>query len=344
MNKRPTQADVARLAGVSTATVSYVVNAQSGGRIPISPDTRERVLAAIAELEYQPDARARSLRSGGTKTIGLLIPDMRNPFYWEIVDAVEKEVRAAGYEMLLANTSMDPRREIEALNALSGRRIDALILLISFLDQSREMLRSLAEQRYAVVTFDRVIDELDRVETKYADATPKLMAHLFELGHRRIGFVHGVGSPDLATNRLTLFRECHRLQGLSLDEDLIIHCGESIEDGYQATSSLLSTNPRPTAIVTVNDLLAFGARRAMYEHNLHVPDDVSLAGFDDVSMAAYLNPPLTTVRTNARELGRIAAMLALTRLQQPDLPLRVESVASELVVRASTGPAPGATA
>ncbi|MCP4198380.1 MAG: LacI family transcriptional regulator [Proteobacteria bacterium] len=339
MKKRPTQADVARMAGVSTATVSYVVNNQTEGRIPISPMTRDRVLEAIAKLGYQPDARAKSLRSGGTDTIGLLIPDMRNPHYWEIAEGIEDVAQAAGYEMLLASTSMDPQREIDTLHALTRRRVDALILVLSFLDQSRELLRQLSKQHYSVITLGLAETELDRVETGYAQATPRMMSHLFELGHRRIGFVHGVGSPDLASNRIKLFRECYADQKLALDEDLIVYCGKSMEDGYQATGRLLEREPRPTAIIAVNDLLAIGALSAIYERGLDVPGDISVAGFDDISMAAYLNPPLTTVRANAHEIGRQAAALAIKRILKPDLPVQKACVAAELVIRSSTGPA-----
>lgn len=341
MKKRPTQADVARMAGVSTATVSYVVNDQTEGKIPISPMTRERVLEAIVKLGYQPDARARSLRSGATDTIGLLIPDMDNPHYWEIAEGVEEKVQAAGFEMLLANTSLDPQREIDTLNGLTSRRIDALILTLSFLDQSRGLLQQLAKQRYSVVTLGYAFPGLDCIETGYAGATAQIMSHLFELGHRRIGFAHGVGSPDLATNRLKVFRKSFSDRDIPLDEDLIVHCGKSMEDGYQATRRLLDLEPRPTAIVTVNDLLAIGALRAITEQGLRVPDDISVAGFDDIPMAAYLNPPLTTVRANAREIGRRAAILALKRIQEPDLPVQKACVEAELVIRSSTGPAPG---
>ena len=340
MKKRPTQADVAKLAGVSTATVSYVVNDQTGGRIPISPLTRERVLSAIAELDYQPDARARSLRSGGTETIGLLIPDMHNPHYWEIAEGVEEEMRTAGYGMLLASTSMDPQREVDTLNALAQRRIDALILLLSFLDQSFDLLQQLSAQQYAVVTLGFAVDDLDWVEAGFGSAMPQLMDHLFALGHRRIGFVYGVGSPNMATMRLRLFREAYHQHGFPFDEALFIHCDKAMEDSYHATQTLLAIQPRPTAIITVNDLLAMGALRAIHEAGLRVPQDISVAGFDDIAMASYLTPPLTTVRANAQEIGRQAARLALARIQQPDLPVQTARVEAELVVRASTGPAP----
>ena len=345
MKKRPTQADVAKLAGVSTATVSYVVNKQTDGKIPISTVTRERVLEAIAELGYQPDARARALRSGGTETLGLLIPDMCNPHYWEIAEGVEDEARSAGYEVLLASTSMNPQREIDTLNALTRRRVDGLILTLSFLEQSRQLLRQLSKGHYSVVTLGASsMDELDRVETGYAAAAPALMEHLFGLGHRRIGFVQGVGSSELATNRIAMFREWYLSRGLPIDDGLIVRCGKSMADGYAATQRLLTLSPRPTAIIAINDLLAIGALRAIYEASLDVPTDISVAGFDDIPMANYLSPPLTTVRANAREIGRQAVTLALKRIHQPDLPVQQVCVEAQLITRASSGAVPNPSA
>ena len=242
--------------------------------------------------------------------------------------------------MLLASTSMDPQREVDTLNALAQRRIDALILLLSFLDQSIDLLQQLSAQQYAVVTLGFAVDDLDRVEAGFGSAMPQLMDHLFALGHRRIGFVYGVGSPNMATMRLRLFRQAYHQHGFPFDEALLIHCDKSMEDSYRATQTLLAIQPRPTAIITVNDLLAMGALRAIHEAGLRVPQDISVAGFDDIAMASYLTPPLTTVRANAQEIGRQAARLALARIQQPDLPVQTARVEAELVVRASTGPAP----
>ena len=136
--KRPTQVDVARLAGVSTATVSYVVNGLANGRVPISEDTRQRVLEAVQELGYEPDARAQALRSGDTKTIGLILPDIRNPHFWENADGVEQELRAAGYHLLLSSTALNPEYGEDTFKDLSRRRIDGLILMGFSIVQSAE--------------------------------------------------------------------------------------------------------------------------------------------------------------------------------------------------------------
>jgi len=335
--KRPTQADVAKLAGVSRATVSYVVNNTAG--IAISPQTRTRVLEAVAQLNYAPDARARSLRSGGSNTIGLLIPDLHNPHYWSIVQVVEDSVREQGYDLLLTSTSLDPEREERTLHALLGRRIDALILLLSFLEQSKATLTQLAANGYPVVTLGNTAFNVDAVVATYRNATAQVMDHLLGLGHRRIGFIFGVGSKELATNRMAVYRESLAAAGIPADPSLIDHSGVRIEDGYRAACRLLDHTPRPTALLVINDWLAIGALRAVGERGLRVPEDISIASFDDTEMAAYLNPPLTSVRSNGHELGHQAADLALERIQQPRRPVRRVQIEAQLVVRQSTGAA-----
>ena len=228
--KRPTQNDVAKLAGVSRATVSYVVN--SSPDVPISMETRDRVLSAVAQLNYAPDARARSLRSGGSNIIGLLIPDLHNPHYWSIVEGVEETVREQGYDLLLTSTSLDPLREEKALAALSGQRMDALILTLSFLEQSKATLTQLAANRYPVVTLGNTSFNADAVVATYRTATAQVMSHLLGLGHTRIGFIFGVGSKDLATNRMTVYQESLAGAGIPIDPELIDYSGPRIEDGY----------------------------------------------------------------------------------------------------------------
>lgn len=335
--KRPTQADVARLAGVSRATVSYVVN--DSPHVPISPETRRRVLDAVARLNYAPDARARSLRSGGSNTVGLLIPDLHNPHYWSIVQGAEDRLRQDGYDLLLTSTSLEPEREEQSLHALSARRVDALILILSFIEQSKATLSALAANGYPVVTLGNTSFNVDAVVATFRNATAQVMAHLLELGHTRIGFIFGVGSKDLATNRMAAYKESLTQAGLPIDPALIDFSGVRIQDGYQAALRLLQRSPRPTALLVINDWLAIGALHAVNERGLRVPEDISIASFDDTEMAGYLNPPLTSVRSNGQELGRQAASLALERLQQPGRPIRRVQIEAELILRQSTGPA-----
>jgi LacI family transcriptional regulator len=345
--KRPTQVDVARLAGVSRATVSYVVNNQTGGRVPISEETRRRVLEAVAELDYVPDARAQALRSGNTKTIGLIIPDIHNPHFWEIADGVEQEANAAGYHILLSSIPPENKYAEDIFKNLSHRRIDGLVMVPSFIYQSEEAQKTLAyllKRRVPIVGMmsdhGDVSYNIDRVVSDYRDTTIEVMTHLLSLQHRRIGLIYGIAVPDLGTDRLFAYRESLQTAGLSVDPNLIVECGPTIEDSYQATRQLLELPSRPTALLAINDFLAIGALRAIRDLNLNVPQDVSLFGYDDIPLAKYLVPRLSTASKDGEKMGREAVRLLLARLQDPDRPRQEIRLPARLILRESTGPAP----
>lgn len=336
---------MARLAGVSTATVSYVVNGRANDRVPISENTRQRVLDAVAELGYLPDARAQSLASGDTKTIGLIIPDIRNPHFWEHAEGVGQEARASGYHILLSETGLDSEYEEDIFKDLSRRRIDGLILMGSFIEQSEEaknILTTLLKRRLPIVELiDHSVDyEVDFVVSDYRAATKEVMSYLLSLQHRRIGMIYGVATPELAEDRLQPYHDSLQAAGLPVDQELIARCGPTIEDGYQAALQLLKLPARPTALIAINDLLAIGALRAAGDLGLSVPGDLSLVGFDDIHMAKYLRPRLTTVAKDAVSVGREAVRQLLNRIADPDLPRQKMSIPPRLIIRESTGPAP----
>ncbi len=339
---RPTQVDVARRAGVSRATVSYVLNGQADGRVPISEDTRQRVLQAIEELGYEPDARAQALRSGTTQTIAFIIPDLRNPHFCEYATGVEQEARAAGYHILLSSTNLNYEYANAIFRDMARRRIDGLILASSFILESPDAQATLAQVRergLPVVEFDDLYG-VDSVYSDYRVATREVMNYLLGLGHRRIGFIYGVGGHELAEDRLESYQAGLQAAGLPVEEALILRCGPTIEDGYQAGLQLLKLAQRPTAIVAINDLLAMGAARAATDLSLRIPADLSLVGYDDIPMAHYLVPRLTTVTKNALEMGRQAFKMLLARIQEPSLPRQQHYSPARLVIRESTGPAP----
>lgn len=345
--KRPTQADVARLAGVSRSTVSYVVNGLTDGRVPISEETCRRVLEAVAELDYVPDTRAQALRSGNTKTIGLIIPDIHNPHFWEIADGVEQEAYAAGYHILLSSIPPESKYAEDIFKTLSHRRIDGLVMVPSFIYHSEEAQKTLAyllKRRVPIVGMmadhDNANYNIDRVISDYRDITVEVMAHLLSLQHRRIGFIYGIAIPDLGNDRLFAYRDSLQAAGLPVDPNLIIECGPTVEDSYQATRQLLELPSRPTAILVINDFLAIGALRAIRDLNLNVPEDVSLFGYDDVPLAKYLIPRLSTASKNGEKMGREAIRLLLARLQDPDRPPQEIRLPARLILRESTGPAP----
>src|ERR1044071_5367284 len=238
---RPTQVDVARLAGVSRATVSYVLNGTTNGRVPISDETRQRVLEAIAELDYQPDARAQALRSGATKTIALIIPDLRNPHFCEYATGIEQEARAAGYHLLISSTTLNDEYAVDIFKDLSRRRFDGLILGSSFILQSEEAQTTLDQVRKRGLPIVELSENygVDAVAADYREATKEVMSYLLSLGHRRIGMIYGVGGHELGQDRLQPYQEGLRAAGIPIDPSLIAECGPTIEDGYQAALKLL---------------------------------------------------------------------------------------------------------
>lgn len=342
---RPTQVDVARLAGVSRATVSYVLNGQTEGRVPISEETRQRVLEAIEELGYEPDARAQALRSGNTNTIALIIPDLRNPHFCEYATGIEEAARASGYHMLLSSTALNDEYAVDIFKDLARRRIDGLILASSFILESDEAQATLAQVRKRGLPIVELSDnyDVDAVAADYREATREVMSYLLSQGHRRIGLIYGVGGVgghELADDRLEAYRDGLHAANIPIDPTLVADCGPTIEDGYQASLKLLGLTSRPTAIIAINDLLAIGALRAAVDSGLQVPKDVSFVSYDDIPMAHYFVPRLTTVTKDALTLGRKAFEILLARIQTPDLPRQVIYSPARLIIRESTGPAP----
>lgn len=341
--KRPTQADVARRAGVSRATVSHVVNRRTGDDVRISAETRQRVLDVVAELGYLPDARAVALRSGNTRTIGAIIPDIRNPHFWEYADGIEKEAHARGYRILISSTSPSPEHESDTLKDLTQRRIDGLILQGSFpleYSEVNKTLSRLIKRQLPIVKIGEPADNIDSVWSDYRSVTVEVMEYLIGLGHQRIGLIYGVAAYVSAQDRLEPYKDCLRNAGLPVDDALIAHCGPTIEDAYQAATQLLQMRQRPTAIVAINDMLAFGVLRAAGDLGLSIPDALSVISYDDIPMAKYLNPRLTTVSKDAVKFGKESVRLLLARIEDPNRPIERVNMPIRLIKRESTGPAP----
>lgn len=340
---QPTQTDVARHAGVSRATVSYVINGLTEGRIPISDETRQRVFDAIEELGYEPDARAQALSSGKTNTIALVIPDLINPHFSEFATGVEDAARTAGYHFLLSSiTPNSDEYAVDIFKDLVRRRFDGLILASHFIlnsKEAQEILARIHKRGLPIVEFSE-INNVDTISADYSDATREVVSYLVSLGHRRIGFVYGVDDHQLGLDRLEPYQESLKAAGIPAEQDLVIECGATIEDGYQGALKLLNLVPRPTAIIAINDLLAMSTMRAAADLGLRVPKDLSVVGYDDIPMANYLVPRLTTVTKDAYSAGKTAFEMVMARMQNPDLPRQLTSMTAKLIVRESTGPAP----
>jgi LacI family transcriptional regulator len=340
VKKRPTQMDVARAAGVSRATVSYVLNNQTDQRIPISPETRQRVLETIAMLGYQIDARAQALRSGETRTIGVLLPLYENPFFWELLRGISDEAQAAGYSLLLTHNPLTPELEVQSVREMAEQRVDGLVMIIGFKLVPEAVLAQLRHSHRPVVEISCCPSQFDYVQQDYLQAALALMQHLLDLGHRRIGFLQGVTTPSQGVDRLQAYRIALEQAGLPHDESLLVQCGEHLADGYQAAYGILSRPDRPTALMTINDLLSIAALRAAADLGLRVPHDLSIAGFDDIPFAEYTIPRLTSISTQPVETGREAVRMLLKRIANPDAEQYSALSPWQLRIRESTGRAP----
>lgn len=329
----PTMRDVARLAGVSAQTVSLVIS----GKARISQETRARVESAIEQLGYIPHVAAQTLRSGHSGNIGLLIPDAHNPHFWNFVQGVEEVAVQHNYSVLLTISNLDPDCERRALRSLTEQRVDGLVLLLSYAEllcHELEILRRLGKP----VVSDPWSYGSDQVITPYDRLAQEMMAYLLGLGHRRIGLIHSVGRPEHAAERVAAYRNSLIASGVGIDDRLIVRCRPTFLEAFDAAMQLLDLRPRPTAILGICDLAAFSAMQAALQRGLRIPQDISIAGFDDIEMAALLTPGLTTVRAHSVEAGRMLTRLLLERIANPDLPPRQVEISAELIVRGSTGP------
>jgi len=265
---------------------------------------------------------------------------MQNPHYWQYLSGVEQEAHNQGFALLIYHSSLNREEEGAGLRALAGRRVDGLIVLSAFTRFSEIELRELADSRLPVVDFSPTESPFDCVSANYREATRLLMHHLIGLGHERIALVYGVPDFDIGRDRLEPYREGLRAAGIGAEDEHVATCGTTVEDGYLAALGLLDKPHRPTAIVAVNDFLAFGVMRAAADRGLSIPGDLSVAGFDDIPLVKYTTPRLTTVHRDTEEAGRLAFRILVDRMNDPAMPRRCEQIGSRLVVRESTGTAP----
>jgi LacI family transcriptional regulator len=333
---QPTIYDVARLAGVSTATVSRSLN----GTGQIAPSTRLAIDDAVRELGYQPNRIARSLVTKSTQTIALLLPEITNPFYGALVSGIEQRTLELGYTMLLCTTEGDAGREETYLNLLRAKQVDGA--LVDGLVLPPERIASFIADGFPIVCLDRDVDSTAVPVVQVDNKRGGQMAteHLLALGHTRIAHVAGAPELGISGERAEGYRAALRAAGIEPDPRLV-EVGNYTEDGgYEAARALLARRRRPTAIFAANDLSAVGVLEAVAESGRRVPDDVSVVGFDDLRLAAYTTPPLTTIHPPAREIGARATSLLLDLTRGKKVRRRRHLLDPELVVRRSTAPPP----
>jgi DNA-binding LacI/PurR family transcriptional regulator len=343
--------EVARLARVSPSTVSNLIN---GRDERMRASTRRRVLAAIQELDYQPNSAARQLRTGQVKTIGLVVPSVANPFWGSFAKAVEGQALEYDQQILLCNSERDPAREQAYVDELWADGVRAVIIGSSL--PSFDHLRSAVERGMRLVAFDRepqLGDPPGVVTVSVDNRLGGIMAtrHLLSLGHQRVGFISGAIATVSRRQRLAGYSEALREAGVPFRTEFVWAAGpnddfgdaDSADRGQQGMKELLRIKDPPTAVVAINDMYAIGACAALHEAGLRVPQDVSVVGFDDIMIAALYNPPLTTIRQPLEEMTRYAVE-TIQRLRQNPAAGQSTSVlmGPSLVIRKSAAAPPGA--
>ncbi|WP_328497050.1 LacI family transcriptional regulator [Streptomyces sp. NBC_00414] len=333
-----TMADVARHAGVSVATVSHVLNDTR----PVLPHTRQAVLDAVDALGYTPNGLARSLVTARTRSIGLAVSAISNPYFTEILQGVEAGALEHGYGLLIADPHDDPVHERKAVQLLHERRVDGMIVAPSA--QPQELIGYLGRHDVPTVFLDRLVDgspapgfAFDQVSAESAGSVTHLVTHLAELGHRRIGLVAGLPGLSTTSERITGYRHGLAYAGLPYDERLVIPGNSEAAGAERATGALLSLPAPPTALVTANNAMTIGALRAVRARGLSVPGDLALCCFDDFSWADLFSPRLTAVSQPSKEIGTQAVRLLLERLDSPGRPARTVRLPSAFVHRTSCG-------
>jgi LacI family transcriptional regulator len=310
-------------------------------------ETRERVLRVIAELGYRPSSVARSLISKRTHTAGLLISDVGNPFYSEVIHGVEDVAHTQGYDIFLCNTSYDLARGTKSIQSLIDKRVDGVLFMSS--SMSAEWVHELAERQVPSVVLDWEIAGVEQVAgtitLDFEMGIRAAVAHLLELGHRRLAHVSGPADLWTANVRRDAFFDALCAKNVDPAQVRVIEGNLRITGGRQALAALLSEPCPPTAIFAANDLMALGVVWEARSRGLRVPEDLSVVGLDDIELAAQITPPLTTVALPRYEIGNLAMQMLLELLQssgEPDatIPRPHQQVATRLLIRHSTAPPP----
>jgi LacI family transcriptional regulator len=325
-------ADVARLAGVSVATVSHVLN----GTRAVRPSTRAQVLAAVKRADYRLNPVARSLATARTTTIGLALSAISNPYFGDLVGAIENTAAAAGYTLLLADPKEDPGNELTVVRRLVDRRVDGVVLAPS--GEPAESLALLAERRTPMVLVDRLIDaRLDQVGSENVEPVARLVGHLAEVGHRRIALVAGHRGLATTVERREGYLLGLRRAKLPAEPELVVDGNSETEPARRAVHGLLALSRPPTAIIAANNSMIIGTLRALREAGRRVPQDIALVGFDDFPWAELFAPGLTTVAQPFAEMGRTAIELLLARMTNPTAPPVIVRLPPTFVHRDSCG-------
>ena len=330
---------VAKLANVSTATVSRAINSPH----KVSPGTAERVRQAIESTNFYPDTNARALGSGRSNLYGLIISDITNPFFPELVKAFEDIAVQHGQEVLIANTNYDPERTKLCVIRMLQRKVDGVAIMTS--EMNEDLVEVFSRRQIPMVFFDigTLSPGVSCIRIDYSAGVEMAMSHLIGLGHRHIAFISGPLRLNSARARSKAFAESRVRNRLIISANMIQEGNHRVDGGHAAMQRILSSGARPTAVLASNDMTAIGAMGAIAESGLHVPRDISVIGFDDIQLSAFTMPPLTTVRLPRAEIAE-KAFHALLNAWPPKQANPCEGeehhILPHFVLRQSTGPVP----
>lgn len=323
--------DIARQASVSASTVSHVLN----GTRRVAPATAGVVRDVVARTGYSPNAVARALKTSCTRSVGIAVSVACNPYFGDIVGAIQRECARLGMMVFLSDTRDDPEIEFDVVRALLQRRVDGLILAPSA-DPARRTLRYLAEKRVPCVLVDRIPDDsFDQVGVDNFEAIRALVHRVASDGHRRIGYVGGAAGFETTLERVAGFRAAHADLGLVCDEALVQVGNASVSAAAAAARALLDRRDRPTALISGNNLATIGAMSAVRSLKMRIPADLSLVGFDDFEWADLFEPRLTLVAQPVAEIGQRATLLLMERIAVPEGARRTLRLKTSLVERES---------
>lgn len=329
--------EVADRANVSTATVSRTLN----GSDLVKPRTADKIWRVIRELGYYPSTQARALVSGKSRILGLIISDIVNPFFPELVKSFEFAATRRGYEVIVANTDYNPERMAVCVRRMIERQVDAVAIITSEIEP--HLIEELSRRKLPIVFLDvgKLKPLISNISVDYAKGIREAVQHIVSLGHKRIGFISGPHTLKSARTRRAAFLKCISDCGIKEQRRIVVEANHKVDGGDTAMTHLLSLSDPPTAVLASNDLTAIGAMRAINRAALHVPEDISLVGFDDIELSQCTQPPLTTIRLSRVELGQ-KAFDALYRFLEGQSGSGEEiTVSTTLVLRQSTAPVNG---
>lgn len=325
--------DVAKAAGVSTATVSHVINNTKY----VTDETRENVMRAIKQCNYYPNVHARSLASGRTDIIGLLVSDISNPFFPDLVKSIETAAFERGFSVILLNTNYDAERAADYVRRLIGLKVAGVALMTAELDP--DLIQELVRKKISVVSqnFGRVGEHINNVVIDYAAGVDEAIRHLASLGHRHIVHVAGPNRLNATDVRRDAF--LNSIKKHVPNAKTKVYEGDfKFEGGRRAASEMLSEGELPTAVFAANDMMAFGVMKEFHNAGLSIPNDVSIVGFDDIAFAELTEPPLTTVCLSRIELGRRTVEALMMNIERPSEKGVEVGIPTYLIKRASTAP------